>query len=67
MRMILMLFSVLLVSILIFKGYSSGFGHQNESQVETIQIDPRDKAREVNQIILDSTSAQKRQLEKQLQ
>jgi len=67
MRMVLMLVSILIVATLIFKGYSSSLGTSPEGQAETNQIDPRDKAREVSQTILDAANTQKRALEQQLQ
>ncbi len=67
MRTVLMLASVLIVAILIFKGYSSNLSNNPESSAETNQNDPREKAREVNQVILDAASNQKKELEKQLQ
>ena len=67
MRLVLMLVSVLVISILVFKGYSGSFSHQDGNQVDTTRIDPRDKARDVNQVILDSANTQKREIEKQLQ
>ena len=67
MRMVLMLASILIIAIVIFKGHSSSLSPNRESQAETNQIDPRDKAREVNQVILDAAKTQKRELERQLQ
>ena len=67
MRMVLMLASILIVSILIFNGYSSGLNPSRESQVEPNQNDPRNKAREVNQVIQDAANVQRREIEKQLQ
>ena len=67
MRTVLMLASVLIVAILIFKGYPGNLSTDPESSAGTNQIDPREKAYEVNQVILDAASNQKRELEKQLQ
>ena len=67
MRLVLMLVSVLVISILVFKGYSGSFSHQDGNQADTNQIDPRDKAREVNRVILDAANTQKREIEQQLQ
>ena len=67
MRLVLMLVSLLLISILVFKGYPGSFSHQDGNQIDTTQIDPRDKARDVNRVILDATDTQKREIEKQLQ
>lgn len=67
MRMVLMLVSILFVATLIIKGYSSSLSNVPETQVGTGQNNPRDKAREVDQIILDVADTQKRALEQQLQ
>ncbi len=65
--MVLMLVSILIVAVLIFQGYSGSLGTNRESSDATDLADPRDKVREVNQVILDAANTQKRELEKQLQ
>ncbi len=68
MRMVLMLVSVLIVSLLIFKGYSSNLTpHNSDSQSETTQMTPQDKARDVNRVILESTQSRQNEIEKQVQ
>ena len=63
MRMVIMLTSVLIVSLLIFKGFSSYQG----STVGEEPIDALKKAGEVNQVILDTANTQRQELEKQIQ
>jgi hypothetical protein len=58
-----MLASVLIVSLLIFKGFSSYQG----STVGEEPIDTLKKAGEVNQLIQDAASIQRQELEKQIQ
>ena len=58
-----MIASLLIVSILIFKGYSNNSSVQHDGQ----QIDPRDKAKEVNQLIQDAASNRQQAIEKQTQ
>jgi hypothetical protein len=67
MRLVLMMASLLLVSVLIFKGYSNGLGGNNDDPVEGQQVDPRKKASEVNQLIQDAANTQRQELEKQIQ
>ena len=67
MRFILMMASLLIVSVLIFKGYSNGLGSKNDGQVGGQQVDPLKKAGEVNQLIQDTANTQRQELEKQIQ
>jgi hypothetical protein len=67
MRFVLMMASLLIVSVLIFKGYSNGLGSKNDVHVEGQQIDPLNKAGEVNQLIQDAANTQRQELEKQIQ
>ncbi len=67
MRFVLMMASILIVSILIFKGYSNGLSNQHDDHVEGGQIDPLKKAGEVNQLIQDAANTQRQELEKQIQ
>ncbi len=67
MRFVFMMASILIVSILIFKGYSNGLGNQHDDHVGGEQIDPLKKAGEVNQLIQDAASIQRQELEKQIQ
>ena len=66
MRLVLMMASLLIVSVLIFKGYSNSLGN-NDDPVEGQQVDPRKKASEVNQLIQDAANTQRQELEKQIQ
>ena len=67
MRIILLMVSLLIVSVLIFKGYSNGLGVNNDDYVGGQQLDPRNKASDVNQLILDAANTQRQELEKQIQ
>ena len=62
-----MMVSLLMVSVLIFKGYSNGLGANNDDPVEGKQADPRKRASEVNQLIQDAANTQRQELEKQFQ
>ncbi len=67
MRTVLMLVSILVISMLGYKGYSGNFRHQDTSQEASNQFTPRDKARDVNRIVLDTANNKKAEIEKQLQ
>ena len=67
MRFMLMMASLLIVSVLIFKGYSNGLGSKNDDLVGGQQVDPLKKAGEVNQLIQDAANTQRQELEKQIQ
>ncbi len=66
MRFVLMMASILVVSYLIFKGYSTGLNN-SEVQVGGEKIDALKKAGEVNQLIQDAAEVQRQEIEKQLQ
>jgi hypothetical protein len=67
MRLVLMMVSILIVSFLIFKGYSNGPSNQHDDLAGGKQIDPLKKAGEVDQLIQDATKTQRQELEKQIQ
>lgn len=67
MRFVLMMASILIVSILIFKGYSNGLSNKHDDYVGGEQNDPLKKAGEVNQLVLDAANIQRQELEKQIQ
>jgi len=67
MRFVLMMASILIVSILIFKGYSNGLSNKHDDYAGGGQIDPLKKAGEVNQLIQDAANIQRQELEKQIQ
>ena len=67
MRIVIMLASILIISLLIFKGYSSYLGGINDVHVGEEQIDPLKKAGKVNQLIQDTANTQRQELEKQIQ
>jgi hypothetical protein len=66
MRFVLMMASILVVSYLISKGYSTGLNN-SEVQVGGEKIDVLKKAGEVNQLIQDAAEVQRQEIEKQLQ
>ena len=67
MRLVLMMASVLIVSILIFKGYGNDLGNQNTDRAATQKITPLKKAEDTNQLVLDAAITQRQELEKQIQ
>jgi hypothetical protein len=67
MRIILLMISLLIVSVLIFKGYSNGLDVNNDDHIGGQQLDPRKKASDVNQLIKDAANTQRQELEKQVQ
>ena len=67
MRLVLMMVSILIVSFLIFKGYSNGLSNQQDDLAGGEQIDPLKKAGEVDQLIQDAANIQRQELEKQIQ
>ena len=67
MRMVLMLVSVLVVSLLIFKGYSSGMGGKVPEAVAPAQLDPVERAKNVEPLIQEAAEAHRKALEQQLQ
>jgi len=67
MRFVLMMASLLIVSILIFKGYSNRLSNQHDDHAGGEQIDPLKKAVEVNQLIQDAASIRRQEIEKQIQ
>jgi hypothetical protein len=63
-----MMASVLIVSVLIFKGYGNGLTNQNAGHVEKQQqVTPLKKAEDVNQLVLDAATTRRQELEKQTQ
>jgi hypothetical protein len=67
--MVLMLAAVLVVSLLIFKGYSSGLSGNSGEAAATApaQFDPVSKAKSVEPLLLDAAGEQRQAIEKQLQ
>ena len=65
MRLIIILTALLLVSLLVFKAYSSGMrGHGVEAG--DAQFDPVSRAQDVNSVIEETAEAQRKALEQQL-
>lgn len=67
MRMVLMLAAVLVVSLVIFKGYSFGLGGNTDEAAASSRIDPVSRARDINPLIQETAEAQRKALEQQLQ
>ena len=67
MRFVLMTASLMIVSLLIFNGYSNGAGSENYDLVETSQLDPLQQASQVNQLGQEASYNQREALEKQIQ
>jgi len=67
MRLILLMVSLVIVSLLVMKGYSAGGSNTVANPVGERLADPLQKASEVNQLIEDAASKQRQALEKQLQ
>ena len=67
MRMVLMLSAVLIVSLLVFKGYSFGFGGNTVETAAPRQRDPVTRAKDVEPLVQQAAEAQRKALEQQLQ
>lgn len=67
MRLILLMVSLVIVSLLVLKGYPGG-GYKNPVEpVSKEQNNPIKKAHDVNQLIEDTANTRRQALEKQLQ
>jgi len=64
MRFVLLIASLLIVSLLIIKGYPDPV---DGNPVDNAQAEPIKKAKEVNQLIQDATKQQRQLLENQTQ
>ena len=67
MRFILVMASLVIVSLLVLKGYPGGGDKSLVDPVSNEQNSPIEKAHDVNQLIEDTANAQRQALEKQLQ
>jgi hypothetical protein len=65
--MILLLAVVLVVSLLIFRGYSSGLSGNSDESAAPAQFDPVSKAESVEPLLRDTADEQRQAIEKQLQ
>ena len=65
--MVLMLAAVLVVSLLIFKGYSSSMGGNADKTDATAQFEPVQRAKDVDPLVLEAAEAQRKALDQQLQ
>jgi len=67
MRLVLLMASLVIVSLLVIKGYSGGGDYKVKDPAWKNQTDPIKKANDVNQLIQDTANKQKQKLEKQIQ
>ena len=67
MRILLLLVSLVIVSLLVLKGYPGGGDHKVAQPAGNYPADPIKKANDVNQLILDTANKQKQALEQQIQ
>jgi hypothetical protein len=67
MRLVLMLISLLIISLLIFKGFPTGLSGGKDNLADVELRTAVDKAAEVNQVIQDAATIQRQELEKQIQ
>lgn len=67
MRLILLMASLVIVSLLVLKGYPDGGDKNLIDPVSKEQNSPIKKAHDVNQLIEDTANTQRQALEKQLQ
>lgn len=65
MRMVIMLAAVLLLSLLIFKGYPFGSSADSKATAGTSQHAPISRAREVDPLVERAAEAQRKALEQQ--
>ena len=65
MRLLLMMGSLLIISGLIFNGYSNGMGDGDDLSSQLTA--PIEKAENVSQVIEDAANLQRQALEKQIQ
>ena len=65
MRLLLMMGSLLIISSLIFNGYSNGMGDSDEFSSQLTA--PIVKAENVSQLVEDAANLQRQALEKQIQ
>lgn len=67
MRIILLMVSLVIVSLLVLKGYSAGGANKNADSVANRPSDPIEKANNASQLVEDTVNRQKQALEIQLQ
>ena len=65
MRLLLMMASLLIISSLIFNGYSNGMGDSDDFSSQLTA--PIEKAENVSQLVEDAAILQRQALEKQIQ
>ncbi len=67
MRFILLMASLVIVSLLVLKGYPGSAGSKNANPVANQQPEPIEKANRASQLVEDTVNKQKQALENQLQ
>jgi hypothetical protein len=67
MRLILLLASFMIISLLLLKGYSGSEANTAANPVGERLASPIQKANDVNQLVQDAANEQRQALEKQLQ
>jgi hypothetical protein len=65
MRFVLTTASLMIVSLLIFQGYSNGAGNESYDFAGTGQVDPLLRASAVNQLVQETSYSQRRALANQ--
>lgn len=65
MRLLLMMASLLIISSLIFNGYTNGL--VSNADADSPQMTPIEKTENVNQLIEDAANLQRQALQKQIQ
>lgn len=65
--MVLMLAVVLVVSLLIFKGYSFGLGGDANEAAAPAPLDPVSRAKDADAVVRNTVEARRQALEQQLQ
>ena len=65
--MVFTLASLLIVSLLVFNGYSNGVGNNMDAHAGEQLMAPINKAKDVNRLLLDSAMLQQQAIEQQTQ
>ena len=63
MRMVFTMASLLIVSLLIFNGYSNGVGNNIDAHASERPMTPINQAKDVNRLIQDTAIAQQQSIE----
>ena len=65
--MVFTMASLLIVSLLVFNGYSNGVGNNMDAHAGERPMTPINKAKDVNRLLQDSAMLQRQAIEKQTQ